>query len=390
MKKRSRASALLISGGILALAGGGIYYGMRVDPLPARRIPLAPVCEFSGQRLKLVYPQGALVSDLAVFRDELFSYMMFQYMAHLPRAAGMEVMLTYDEGRYIVRGRLPEDALEGIGMLAEAHASGLARRFEWRLVPLSKARQWRQQSRVFVGAYQLPAKQRLEQIPPARLHAYLERYIRFKSATDPRVRSGEESAPRILSREGAARLAGDIITVADFYSLPIDFFLGIGAMENNYMNVRGDLGHSVWKRRAAKDDIVLERRRGRVRVLNESQGVWQITVETLRHAHKLYLKDNRDYSLLPGRLRPPKKLDVKEVDPAVLTTYAGLLLRELLDRFDGNVTLAVGAYNGGPGNPNLVYERGVRAVAGQARRLLEQAAALNGESVVHTDWLLAP
>ncbi|MCC6367635.1 MAG: hypothetical protein IT165_29280 [Bryobacterales bacterium] len=389
MRKRPPASTVLIPAGILLLVGGVVYYSMRVDPLPARRIPMAPVCEFSGQGLKLVYPGGALVSELAVFRDELFSYMMFQYMAHLPRAAKMEVMLTYDGGRYVVRARLPEDVLEGIAALAEAQAGGLAPRFEWRLVPLSRVRQWRQQSRVFVGAYHLPAKQKLEQIPPARLHAYLERYIRFKSATDPRVRSGEESAPKILTKERAARLAADIITVADFYSLPIDFFAGIGAMENNYMNVRGDLGHSVWKRRPAKDDIVLERRRGRVRVLNESQGVWQITVETLRHAHKLYLKDDRDYSLLPEHLRPPKKLDVKEVDPAVLTTYAGLLFRELLDKFDGNVTLAVGAYNGGPGNPNLVYERGVRAVAEQARRILEQAAVLNGESVLHMDWILS-
>ncbi|MCZ2151353.1 MAG: lytic transglycosylase domain-containing protein [Bryobacterales bacterium] len=389
MRKHPGASTILIPAGILLLVGGMVYHGMRVDPLPAGRIPMAPVWELSGRGLKLAYPGGALVSDLAVFGDELFSYMMFQYMAHLPRAAKMEVMLTYDGGRYVVRGRLPEDVVEGIGVLAEAQAAGLARRFEWRVVPLWEVRQWRQQSRVFVGAYHLPAKQKLEQIPPARLHAYLERYIRFKSATDPRVRSGEEWAPKVLTKERAARLAGDIITVAGFYSLPIDFFAGIGAMENNYMNVRGDLGHSVWKRRAAKDDIVLQRRRGKVRVLNESQGVWQITVETLRHAHRLYLKDDRDYSLLPEHLRPPKTLDVKEVDPAVLTTYAGLLFRELLDKFDGNVRLAVGAYNGGPGNPNLVYERGVRAVAEQARRLLEQAAVLNGESVLQMDWILA-
>jgi len=34
------------------------------------------------------------------------------------------------------------------------------------------------------------------------------------------------------------------------------------------------------------------------------------------------------------------------VDDAVLTTYAGLLLRGLLDRFDGDVDKATGAYNG--------------------------------------------
>ena len=107
-----------------------------------------------------------------------------------------------------------------------------------------------------------------------------------------------EPVPVPLSREEAHRLAADIITVADFFQLPFDFFLGIGAMENNYMNVKGDLTHGVWKRRPAKGDVVLKRRRGRVVVLNEASGVWQITRETLRYAHRLYTKDGRDYSLL--------------------------------------------------------------------------------------------
>jgi hypothetical protein len=158
-------------------------------------------------------------------------------------------------------------------------------------------------------------------------------------------------------------------------------------MENNYMNVRGDLQHSIWKRRPASDDIVLERRRGRVRVLNDSAGVWQITRETLRYAHSLVKRDSRDYSSLPEHLRPPAELVINEVSPKVLTTYAGVLLRDLLDRFEGDVTLAVSAYNGGPGRPNLKYGAGVHKAAEHARRVLEQAAVLNGESVVETTWL---
>jgi hypothetical protein len=119
-------------------------------------------------------------------------------------------------------------------------------------------------------------------------------------------------------------------------------------------------------------------------VLNDSAGVWQITRETLRYVHR------RDYSKLPEHLRPPLELKVNDVHPDVLTTYAGLLLRDLLDRFKGDVTLAVGAYNGGPGNPNMKYEGGVRSAATHARNILERAAALNGESVARIPWLTSP
>jgi len=161
-------------------------------------------------------------------------------------------------------------------------------------------------------------------------------------------------------------------------------------MENNYMNVKGDLGHAVWKRRPAKDDIILRRQGNRVLVLNESSGVWQITRETLRYVHALYLRDKRNYALLPEHLRPPRSLDIAGLDHRVLTTYAGLLFRDLLDRFQGDAGTAVGAYNGGPGNPNAKYEAGVRTVADYARKILEQAAALRGRRVVDLQFLRAP
>jgi soluble lytic murein transglycosylase-like protein len=71
----------------------------------------------------------------------------------------------------------------------------------------------------------------------------------------------------------------------------------------------------------------------------------------------------------------------------VLTTYAGLLFRDLLDHFTGDVQKAVGAYNGGAGNPNLEYSAGVEMVATYARRILEQVADQNGQSVAETRFV---
>jgi hypothetical protein len=50
----------------------------------------------------------------------------------------------------------------------------------------------------------------------------------------------------------------------------------------------------------------------------------------------------------------------------------------------------VSAYNGGPARPNFKYGEGVERAAQHARRVVEQAAVLNGESVVEMQWLRAP
>src|SRR5262249_56178694 len=106
----------------------------------------------------------------------------------------------------------------------------------------------------------------------------------------------------------AEESVADFMAVARFYDLPLDYFLGVGAMENDYMDVNGDLAHAIWKAQAQTGDIILQRRRKRVLVSDYSVGAWQITRETLRVAHRIYLRDKRDYSLLPYHLRPPPPL----------------------------------------------------------------------------------
>jgi hypothetical protein len=324
---------------------------------------------------------------VATFRDELFAYLMYQHYRSSAPFANDDLLLCYRAPEYQVLLVLSGDYARSVGRVAALGAARQIETFDWQLMSNGSLDYYRKQTRIFISAYNLPVKKKMEELSRTELRALLRRFIRFKSTTDPRVRKKIEPVPSVLRSGDAHQLASDIIAIADFFDLPLDLFLGIGAMENNYMNVRGDLEHSIWKRRPAKDDIVLERRRGRVRVLNDSAGVWQITRETLRYVHKLYLKDTRDYSKLPEHLRPPRELDINNVDPNVLTTYAGLLLRDLLDRFDGDVARAVGAYNGGPGNPNMRYEEGVRAAATHARNVLERAAALNGASVATTPWL---
>lgn len=365
--------SLFVAGAAALLVWGAAYY--RPQALPPAPAPAA----------------GVILAEVARFDDEIFAYLMFNHLRGRIGFRGVELLLTYENPRldphYAITAVFPDDPVRAQEVLWYNVALRDIAGFEWRLADRAAVELRRKQSAVFEAAYELPVKRGLDQLSRAEKEEILRRFVRFKSKTDPRIRLGQP-VPQ-LTREEASQIAADILEVADFFDIPLDFFLGIGAMENNFMDVKGDLGHAVWKRRAQKGDVVLRRARGRVLVLNESSGAWQITRETLRHTHALYLKDERDYTLLPERLRPPREINLDEVKPEHLTTYAGLLFRDLIDRFEGDITLAAGAYNGGPGRPNLQYAEGVERAAAHARTVMEQISALYGRRVVETPFITA-
>jgi len=389
MRAVSAAVTILL---LVALAWFG-YWALpeRISFSPVSRVP---VWSYTGEGQELSIPEDFLAAEIFRSDDDFFAYLMYDYLRSVPALRNAEILLTYrevgDKPFYTIVAHLRNDLLSAVLLLARIEATGMIPGFEWQRANERSLENMRGQTAFFASAYNLPVHRRLEEIGYSRLQPYLERFIRFKSKTDRRVLDSARAPAGGLSDEEAGRLAADIIAVADFYSVPLDFFLGIGAMENNYLNVNGDLQHTSWKRRAQKGDLVLKRRRRRVLILNQASGVWQITQETLRYAHKLFLKDERDYSVLPVRLRPAKDLDLNNIDPEVLTTYAGLLFRDLIDRFDGDVVKAAAAYNGGPGNPNIRYADGVGLVAGYARRVLEGVANLHGQSIANTTFIAPP
>ena len=358
--------------------------------MPART--LVPLVSLTASGASVQMPGRNLVADVATFEDEVFAYLMFGYLRSLVVRDGGSAWLTCERcGRsisYVVRLEAGNDLLTALPYFYKLKAMGATEQVPYRWVVAPVVSQYAYQSLIFDQAYNLTPRRKLEHLSRAELIAYSKRFIRFKAVTDGRLGRRIEPVPQPPNGGEAHQLAEDIVTVADFYGLPLDFFLGIGAMENNYMNVKGDIGNAIWKRRRHKGDVILKHGKRGVLVLNESSGIWQITRETLRYAHRLYLRDGRDYLQLPEHLRPPREVDLSDVPPEILTTYAGLFFRDLLDRFAGDVSRAVGAYNGGPGNPNPRYEAGVRSVAEHARRVLEHAAALQGRPAAGMQFLV--
>jgi len=380
-----RAVALILL--LVAGTAGWGWHRLRPQYLDLNPVTDAPIARIDSDHTAVVAPNSALIATVATFDDELYAYFSFDYLRGREAVRPAEVLLTRSDDGYPLVLNLDNDLVSAIDFLEDLRRQGYIPGYEWRWVAPEHLKRLRQQSGFFDSAYSLPVRRGLEGFTPEQVREYVRRFVLFKSRTDPRVRRGVDSAPPTLTNEQALAVTDDIIRVADFYWLPLDLFLGIGAQENNYMDTPGDLQHAVWKAREEPGDIVLRRANGRVLVRNNAAGVWQITRETLRYAHRIYLRDEWDYSLLPERLRPPRELDLDNITSGQLTTYAGLLFRDLIDRFDGDVARAVGAYNGGPGNPNMRYESGVRLVANYARRMLEQTAVLDGGNAAETSFL---
>lgn len=337
-----------------------------------------------GRHLVVPFANDVACAQIASFDDQLEAFLRFEYLRGRNPSEADRILLTAARNNhrtsYKIFMLVENDQLAAASRLNQMQSRGLISRYElaaWSQQDLAAARQ---ESQSFDNAYRVPANQKLESLATFQLQPALADFLVFKSQTDWRVVGQNPSAPQPLTHQEALHLAGDILEVARFYDLPLDYFLGVGAMENNYMNVNGDLAHSVWKAHAEPGDIVLERARKRVRVSDYSVGAWQVSRETLRTAHQLYVKDKRDYSKLSPHLRPPRELDLNSVTTDQLTTYAGLVLRNLLDRFGGDVDRAIGAYNGGVGKPNPNYAANVKNIALYARRMLEHAPLATGHS----------
>src|SRR5712671_4253891 len=388
-----RLTAMLLTIAACAYLGGLLW---TLD-LPAPRYPALPAPKIQGNRLVLPFAPGVAAAKVATFHDQLEAFLHFEYLRGREARDGSDtsrILLaavdTATGPSYEILIVSDNDLLTAIPHLAQLESYNLIAHYELNTWTEKDFAYHQRQSHMFDVAYGVPTGQKLESLSSFQLRPALARFLVFKSQTDNRVLARSDPAPRPLTQEQATQLAADILDVAQFYSLPLDYFLGVGAMENDYMDVDGDLAHAVWRKRAQPDDIVLRRTRKRVMVSDYAIGTWQITRETLRAAHQLYLKDERDYSLLPARLRPPRELNLNSVDDAVLTTYAGLLLRGLLDHFGGDVDKAIGAYNGGVKTPNPAYASGVKTVAEYARRVLEHATALDDPSGNAKNSAIAP
>jgi hypothetical protein len=382
LKKLLRYTLCLAAGLFTFAACGYTDYRLWPLDLPVSAHPRIPVTAVKGNRLIVPFSVEVPAAEIATFNDQLEAFLRFEYLRGREAREGHDTSHMYLTATNTKKGPqykifvvTDNDLLTAVPQVASLESRNLIAHYEFQTWSQKEYNYYQQQSHMFDVAYDVPTDEKLETVSSSKMLPALAQFLIFKSQTDNRVVDSTDPAARPLTRDQAMQLAADILDVAHFYDLPLDYFMGVGAMENDYMDVNGDLTHAVWKKRAERGDIVLQRTRKRVKVSDYAMGTWQITRQTLRAAHQLYLHDKRDYSQLPARLRPSRELDLNNISDAVLTTYAGLLLRDLLDHFGGDVEKAIGAYNGGVRTPNPAYASSVKNIADYARRILEHATA---------------
>jgi len=262
-----RLTALLLFVAAFAYLGGLLW---TLD-LPALRYPALPAPQIQDHRLVLPFSPGVASAKVATFHDQLEAFLHFEYLRGREARDGADtsrILLTAADTAtgpsYEIFIVCDNDLLTAVPRLSQLEGRNLIARYDLQSWTAKDFAYYRQQSHTFDVAYGVPTEQKLESLNSFQLLPALARFLVFKSQTDNRVLDRSDSAPRPLTREQASQLAADILDVARFYGLPLDYFLGVGAMENDYMDVDGDLDHAVWKKRAQRDDIVLRRIRKRV------------------------------------------------------------------------------------------------------------------------------
>ena len=365
---------------ILAIVGAIFVYVRyyRVRPIPVIRRAVLPIPHLQPDNsVSLSMPNGNLVASVGQYSSQLSAILYFDYLQSLKPLAGARILIRPPRQPrhpdYQLYAVLPNSYLTQSNRLLQLAIKGQIPGFQLTSPPTSQIKDWSRYTRVLQQVYQRKSSKPLLQFPRKLLISAVAHFILFKSRTDPRAQLNLVPSNKLLSPHDAHLFATDMVDVASFYHIPLSMFIGVGAMENNFLDVRGDLHHSVWKRHWQPGDVLLRRRHGWILVKDFARGPWQITQSTLRVAHRLYLRDTRDYSRLPAYLRPHQKLDVDHISTPVLTTYAGLLLSNLLSNFHGNRYKAAGAYNGGDRRPNMQYAQGVFLVARYAHRVIARA-----------------
>src|SRR4029077_7491712 len=230
--RRLVRNVLCLTAALLAFAAFA-YTHYRLWPLDlqAPRYPVLLAPKIQNNQLVLPFAPGIAAAEVATFHDQLEAFLHFEYLRGREVRSGNDssrvVLTAFDTSSgpsYKIFIVSDNDLLTAVPRLTQLEGRNLIARYDLVTWTEKDFAYYQQQSHTFDVAYGVPTEQKLESLSSFQLLPALARFLVFKSQTDNRVMERTDSAPRPLTREQATQLAADILDVAQFYSLPLDYF----------------------------------------------------------------------------------------------------------------------------------------------------------------------
>src|SRR5258708_11582079 len=225
-----RLTAVLLTSAACGFIGGRLW---SLD-LNAPRYLAFPAPRIQGNRLVVPFSPGVASAEVAAFNDQLEAFLHFEYLRGREARSGNDtsrILLTALDTatgpsyRIFIVG--DNDLLTAVPRLTQLEGRNLIAGYNLDTWTEKDFTYYQQQTHTLDVAYGVPTEQKLESLSSFQLLPALARFLVFKSQTDNRVMDRTESAPQPLTREQATQLATDILEVARFYDLPLDYFLGV-------------------------------------------------------------------------------------------------------------------------------------------------------------------
>ena len=329
--KANRRGGLSRTAGLLLVLSAIAAYALAVVSRPEDVIRVAPhhPVVIVAPQTTMTFPGMHLMADAGTFRDELSAYAAVREMRRRGTPA-MPLAIVHHDKAVAVRLELPNDLLQAIPLVNHLRTSGLIGEQDWAVAPTADVNGWRDVSTLFDQLY-------------------------------------SEVPLRSTRRAESAHVVADMLEIARFFGLSVRYFQPVPHAHSPPA--------SNWTRQPAAGDVVLLRIPGATLVADKAAVEWQEISEALAHAQAVLDSGSWDYSKLSSHLRPNGA--PADTRPEVLLTYAGALMRHLVDTAGVTAPETIAAWADRPDNPNVRHDPGVRRAALYARRVLAYAVHIN-------------
>ena len=307
-----------------------------------------PVPRMVGRSTVLEFPGRIVVVRLGTAAGDVDAYRRLRSLRSGARDGSPVVSVDEAQDAFDILLMIRNDALAAVQTVEHIRSSGTAPSdLDWFVAAPEVVESWEAQTRILEALY------RQVRLGPGRPDSHDAR----------------------SDRNAGRSMLADIVAVARHYSMPVNLFELAGTVDTDYIDGTGHIRAARWRSEPSPKEVVIVRSNGRALTVPLDDPSWKLTEEAMQYAHALYMQDRSAGAPVAGLPQPPPTFN-SETRPDVCVTYAGRILRDLLDHCGGDARCTAHAMAVDPADPNVRLDLGVRRVALYAARVMQHLGAL--------------